>query len=150
MGYVLGDEASGNWFGRKLLNDFFNHQMPADIADDFIAAFPVSREVVLKHVYRETQPNAYLATYFPFIVEHKAHPYIREMIQFALLSFFKAYLFSIPGYEKYTLHAVGSVACLLEDEIKRMAEQYALQTGAFLNAPIKSLAEQIRAKEYPK
>ena len=35
LGYILGDEGSGTWFGKALLTDYLYGRMPADIAAHF-------------------------------------------------------------------------------------------------------------------
>src|SRR5690606_29258832 len=51
VGYVLGDEGSGAWFGKRLITGFLYKTMPADLWEAFEAKYRLNKEVVIKNVY---------------------------------------------------------------------------------------------------
>ena len=83
LAYILGDEGSGSWFGKRLLQGFFYKQLPQHIHDDFIAEFGVAQSQVTyvnKRVYKDEDPNVYLASFTKFIGKHKEDPIIRNWL----------------------------------------------------------------------
>src|SRR5476649_1164303 len=60
LGYVLGDEGSGTWFGKILVTDFLYGNMPADINAKFNDEYHLDKEIVIKNVYQTANPNSYL------------------------------------------------------------------------------------------
>jgi glucosamine kinase len=54
LGFVLGDEGGGTWFGKALITDFLYGNMPDDISEKFNEAYHLDKEVVIKHVYNLT------------------------------------------------------------------------------------------------
>ena len=39
LGYILGDEGSGTYFGKKLLSAFLYHQLPKHVEEDFVKEY---------------------------------------------------------------------------------------------------------------
>jgi N-acetylglucosamine kinase-like BadF-type ATPase len=75
LGYILMDDASGNYFGRQLIRDYHFNRIPKDLADIFAASFDLSSESVKNHLYKNPNPNTYLATFARFLIENKNHDY---------------------------------------------------------------------------
>ena len=48
LGYILMDDASGNYFGRQLLRDFKFNNIPSDLATKFENAFDLGSENIKK------------------------------------------------------------------------------------------------------
>ena len=46
LGYILGDEGSGSWFGKALITDYLYGNMPDEIAKQFSAEYPIDKEAV--------------------------------------------------------------------------------------------------------
>ena len=83
LAYVLGDEGSGSWFGKRLLQGFFYKQLPQHIHEDFITEFGKEEthvNYVNKMVYKGNSPNVYLASFTKFIGKHKADPVINQWL----------------------------------------------------------------------
>ena len=77
----MGDEGSGSWLGKRLLQGFFYNQLPVEISDDFINEF--GEEAV--HVNEEQEglkgenPNV-PASFTKFIGKHKSNPVIKQWL----------------------------------------------------------------------
>lgn len=138
LGYVLGDEGSGNHIGRKLLKSCWDGTMPQELIDSFHKFNPDTLDEVLNHLYRLPHPNRYLATYAPFAAQNRTHPYIHTL----LIESFSQYLqqqvvrLNVPDN---TLHLVGSVAYTYREEIQEAASPLGLIIGKVLKEPIEGL-----------
>ena len=71
LGYMLMDDASGNYFGRILLRDYFYNKMPKKLHDMFQDEFNLYPDDVKLNLYQKSHPNAYLAQYASFLIKHK-------------------------------------------------------------------------------
>src|SRR5690625_2081506 len=60
LGYSVMDEASGNYFGRQLLRDFFYKRMPTNLSNRFATEFNLTTEQVLLRLYKSPMPAKYL------------------------------------------------------------------------------------------
>src|SRR5688572_747733 len=61
LGYVLGDEGSGAYLGKKVIQYFLYKTFEPDLMDRFNAKFNVSSTDILDAVYKQPLPNRYLS-----------------------------------------------------------------------------------------
>ena len=80
LGYILGDEGSGSVLGRLFLNAIFKNPALADVRDEFLKVNKWEQKDIIQKVYREPMVNRWLASLSPFILEHIANPYIKQLV----------------------------------------------------------------------
>ena len=80
LGYILMDDASGNYFGRQLLRDFYFNKIPKELSDSFAEEFNLGAEEIKTNLYKKSNPNTYLATFAKFVIVNKNEPYIQGLI----------------------------------------------------------------------
>ena len=68
MGYVLMDDASGNYYGRQMLKDYFFNKMPPELALEFSKEYNLDPNIVKDTIYKKPNPQAYLATFAKFLI----------------------------------------------------------------------------------
>ncbi len=141
LGYILGDEGSGAYIGKKLLSDFFKYKMPEGLSVKFSQKYELTEEKVIEHVYRKPFPNRYLANFCWFLFEHVNHPYAQNLAKGAIEDFLGLNVKLYPLYKKYPVSFVGSVAFYLQDVLKDVLEQENMIAGKILKAPIERLVE---------
>src|SRR5690554_652972 len=82
LGYMLMDEASGNYYGKRLLRDYFYKRMPKEIELEFENRYVLSPDSVKIKLYKESNPSAYLASFAEFIFAQKQfHPYFHRLLK---------------------------------------------------------------------
>ncbi|HEY9195338.1 MAG TPA: N-acetylglucosamine kinase [Mucilaginibacter sp.] len=143
LGYVLGDEGSGTWFGKGLITDFLYGRMPADIHQKFEAAYHLNKDIVIKNVYQRPNGNTYLAGYSKFLSEVKDTPYGTDMLSRGLLEFIETNIKSYPEYHKYKCHFVGSIAYSFAEELTKLCHEHGVKTGKIIKHPIHDLMDFI-------
>ena len=141
LGFLIGDEASGNYFGKKILNLYFNNIMPKDLKIKFESEFESDLSIIKENIYNNNRSNVYLSKYFPFITENKNHPLIQELIYQALDKFFKLHVSCYDNYKDLEINFIGSVAYFLSDEIKIVAKKYNCKIGGVVKNPINNLID---------
>lgn len=139
LGFVLGDEGSGTWFGKALITDFLYGRMPADINEKFDAAYHLNKDIVIKNVYQKPNGNTYLASFARFVSQVKTTPYGQALLQKGLLEFIETNIKSYPEYSKYKCHFVGSIAYFFADELTGLCKQKGVKVGKIIRQPINDL-----------
>ncbi|WP_075342110.1 N-acetylglucosamine kinase [Tenacibaculum agarivorans] len=141
LGYTVMDEASGNYFGKKLLRDFFYNQMPKKIAKKFESEFNLDPDYIKHNLYKEPNPNMYLASFAKFMFEFKEEKYIKKTIKKGFEEFFK---FRILPYDKgieTPIYFIGSIAFYFRDILEKIANKYDLSITDVIQRPIDNLLD---------
>ncbi|MBE16042.1 MAG: N-acetylglucosamine kinase [Dokdonia sp.] len=139
LGYILMDDASGNYFGGQLIRDFHFNKIPNDLAKRFSAAFDLSSESVKNNLYKSPNPNTYLATFARFLIENKDHDYCQALIEKGLKKFVENQILQFEDAHQLPIHFVGSIAFYLKTELKRVLDSYGFRLGKVLKRPIDGL-----------
>ncbi len=141
LGYILMDDGSGNFFGRKLLRDYYFHKMPHDLGLKFAKDHELDADVIKENLYKQPNPNTYLATFARFLIENKDHAYCRGVIDKGFQQFVNNYIMQFELATKVPIHFVGSVAYFLREELTTVLERNDLIVGAIRQRPIDGLVE---------
>ncbi|MEK9755693.1 MAG: N-acetylglucosamine kinase [Bacteroidota bacterium] len=141
LGYVLMDYASGNYFGKYLIRAYYFNKMPEYLRKEFSEKFDLSANTIKNKLYREENPNTYLASFARFLIENKSNEYFKEIIFKGLERFIEYQILQYDDFSKVDIHYVGSIAYYLKDEITRIGKKYNLKTGKFIKRPIEGLVE---------
>ncbi len=139
LGYILGDEGSGAWFGRHLLSDYLKGQMPATAEEAFEEDFGViTPEQAIRHVYQLPCPNRFLATLASFLKRHEDLRYAQELSYRGIDAFWRRNVMRIDE-EVRDVRLVGSVAYYLENYVRKVAEYHDYVVTRILKDPIEGL-----------
>lgn len=141
LGYIPMDDGSGNFFGRKLIRDYYFHKMPQDLGIKFAKEYELDADVIKHNLYKEPNPNTYLATFARFIIENKNHPYCRGVIDKGFQQFVNNYIMQFELATKVPIHFVGSIAHFLQEELATVIERNDLILGVIRRRPIDGLVE---------
>ncbi len=141
LGYILMDDCSGNYFGRKLLRDYYYHKIPTKLAAKFAEEYDLDADVIKNYLYKQPNPNTYLATFAKFVIQNKDEAYCQKIIRGGMQLFIDN---SIKQYElakTVPVHFVGSIAHYLGEELNEKMEENGLQIGNIMRRPIDGLVE---------
>ena len=139
LGFMLGDEASGNNFGKKLLCLYFNNVLDEDLKQKYEENYETDIAQINSNVYNNSRANVYLAKFFPFVSENKSHPQMHALIMKTLDEFFKLHICCFEDFKKVKVNFIGSVAFFLKDEIEKVAQKYNCEIGHIVKNPIDRL-----------
>ena len=148
LGFVLGDEGSGSWFGRVLVTDYLYGKMPADIAAAFKMEYNVDKDDVMFNVYQKPSANTYLASFTRFLGSILETEYAKRIITAGLTEFIETNIKSYPEYHKYKCHFVGSIAEVFSAELKQLCLQNNINIGKIIKHPVNDLLEFILQRDH--
>ncbi len=141
LGYILGDEGSGSYYGKQMLSAFLYKRMPAELAEDFEHTYGATRENIFYHIYNQPNVNVYLASFMKFVSRHKEHPYFQKMVYEGMAHFADVHITCFENYKEVPVHFVGSVAYHFQDILSRVAQNMGFTVGKVIQKPIMPLAE---------
>ena len=146
LGYVLMDYASGNYYGKYLIRAYYFNKMPESLREEFAKSYDLSPNSIKNRLYREENPNTYLAGFAKFLIENKSNEYFKEIIFKGLERFIDYQILQYDDFSKVDIHYVGSIAYYLKDEITKIGLKYNLKTGKFIKRPITGLVNYHKTK----
>ncbi|PQJ77781.1 N-acetylglucosamine kinase [Polaribacter porphyrae] len=144
LGYVLMDEASGNYFGKILVREYYYDKMPKYIAEKFEKEFNLDADYIKKNLYRTPNPNMYLASFAKFMFEFKEEKYIKRIIKKGFQEFFKYRILPFEKDSSTPLFFIGSIAFYFKDILDKVANKFNLKVTDVIQRPIDNLLEYHR------
>ncbi len=150
LGYILGDEGSGAWLGKRLVADTLKGLLPTDITEAFHADYPYSYDELIRHIYRPTAedstPNSFLASFAPFLSFHIDCPEIESIVLEGFNLFFDRNVmlyFSRHHLPSDTpIYFIGSVAHSFQSQLKQVADLHGLILAGIYRSPLSDLTNQ--------
>ena len=139
LGYVLMDEASGNFYGKQLIRAYYFKTMPTQLAKELKKQFDLSADTIKENVYRKENPNTYLAKFAQFVIEHKEVPEMKAIIHNGLQRFISHQILQFEDAKSIPIHFVGSIAFYLKTEVEEALINNGLKIGNVIKRPIDGL-----------
>jgi N-acetylglucosamine kinase-like BadF-type ATPase len=141
LGYVLMDEASGNYFGKILLRAYYYNKMPKALAEKFENEFNLDADHIKENLYRKSNPNMYLASFAKFMFEFRDEKYIKRIIKRGFQEFFKYRVLPFEKDATTPLYFIGSIAYYFREILEKIAKKNNLKVTDVIQRPIDRLLE---------
>jgi len=145
LGYVLGDEGSGAYLGRKVIQYFLYKTFDGDLMDRFHAKFNTNSDEILTAVYKKPLPNRYLASFAIFLAENRGHYMVENIIEDGFNDFFFNHIYKYRESWTLPINFTGSVAYGFRDVLKDLCSSYELELGKVIKKPMDGLVKFHRA-----
>ncbi len=147
LGYILGDEGSGSYYGKKLVTSFLYQQMPENLYNNFRDTYKLDKDAIIKHVYNQPEPNVWLASFSKFLTAHRHDPFIQQMIRHGMREFIELYVCHYDRFRQLPVHFVGSIAYIFREELLEVAQTHFLNVGKIIKQPIDELMKYFLDRE---
>ena len=141
LGYVLGDEGSGGYLGKVLLCEILRGRLPEEICNSFMEQYCLTEADVIHRVYRLPRPNAFLASFVPFLKVNLDQPAIYALVEDAFDTFVKNNLLRYTDCHTLPCSFTGGVAVTFADVLGKVLEKNGLRQGKIVKRPIQGLIE---------
>lgn len=135
LGFILGDEGSGAVLGKTFVANLLKGIFPESMKQEFFQEYELSEVEVIDRVYRQPQPNRFLASIVPFIGKHKELSFVHDMLVNSFRLFFSR---NVRAYHRAEMpvNFVGSIASIYNDELQEAAKAEGFSLGKVLRSPI--------------
>lgn len=143
LGFIIGDEGSGAWFGKRLIVAYLHEKMPKDLRVRFTETFNVDRETVIYNVYQRPLPNIWLSNFAPFLSANRGNDYIENIIYEGLDLFVTSHVMLYPDFKNFPCHFVGSIAWNFRDVLEKICKKHHIKVGKIMAHPIVELSRYI-------
>lgn len=139
LGFWLGDEGSGGYMGKTLIQHYFHEDMPADLRQKFEKRYKPVLSTVLENAYKKPFPNSYFASYSKFLFDNISHPYAYQLVYDGFITFLNRYVLKYENARSYKVHFTGSVAFYYNTVLRKAAQDTGLTLGHIMESPIAGL-----------
>jgi len=146
LGWVLGDEGSGAWFGKRLLRDYCYGLLPNEISIYLENDRQLSKESVLESVYKLPNPNRYLAGFMPVLDVFKNQDYVQKLLKEGFDDFIKYHIACYENYGDFQANFVGSIALYFREELTASCRQAGVIPNKFVQRPVEHIAAYLIQK----
>lgn len=138
LGYILGDEGSGAVLGRLMIGQLLKGHWPQTLKETFTEQYKLTSADIIQRVYREPQPNRFLASLSPFLYQHRKHPCVHA---FLIEEFGRFFQQNIQHYQRPDLpvHCTGSIAYYYQEELAEAAHIAGFHLGKIVQSPLQGL-----------
>ena len=138
LGYILGDEASGAYFGKQLLRAYFYKELPPQILAEFQKKYALTKAIAFDNIYKQPRANVYIASFMPFLIEHQDTPTINTILRKGFAAFLETHIVPFKD-QSSSLHLVGSVAHFGQKILKEEAHKREINITKIVQRPINGL-----------
>ena len=139
LGYLLGDEGSGVYLGKLILTEILLGNAPKDITQQFYGFYNLDFSTVMERIYKQGNPNKFLAGISKFASENISNPWILEIVKLNFNNFIDKQIVKYTEFEKYEISFVGSVAFGFQDVLREVLQIRGLKPGKIIKSPIDEL-----------
>lgn len=139
LGYLVGDEGSGCYIGKKLIRAYFYKLMPPDLSDEFRETFKPDITKFIQRIYHEPEASKYLASFTKFAGSHQDHTFIQNLVRQCFGDFMEVFIQPFPNSHELPVTFVGSVAYHFKDILVPFLQESGFQVDTIMKQPMKGL-----------
>lgn len=139
LGYIAGDEGSGNYLGKRVLQYYAYNTFDMELSMAFEQLFGNDIQQIVNKLYQEPFPNRYLATFVQLLAANRGHFMVENILEDGINDFFHHHILKYRQSWKSPLYFTGSVAHEFKDIIANLCDQYELTLGKIEKSPLQGL-----------
>jgi len=141
IGYILGDEGSGAYLGKKVLQYYMYDTFDEDLRARFDAKFLTNKVEILDNVYKKPLANRYMASFAIFLADNRGHYMIENILEDGLNDFYFQHLCKYREVWSMPVSFVGSVAFGFRDVLQELCNSYEFELGKVMKNPMPGLID---------
>jgi hypothetical protein len=140
--YILGDEGSGCYIGKKLLVDYLRGYMPEAVRKNFWETYHLTPDDVNEQVYSQPLANRFCAGFSKFVYDNNVHlEYTRNLVKTSFEDFFRNLVTHYPNYKSYSFNCIGSVGYNFRNVLEEVVTEHGMKMGNIIRSPIDNLVK---------
>lgn len=139
LAYILGDEGSASFIGKRLVSDFLYKKLPAEMAEDFFNTYQLDKDEIITSVYNKPNANVYLASFSRFAGKHMNSPYVKHIVREGFAKFADTHIACFDNYKDVPVHFVGSVGAIFHEILAEVLDEREMRLGQIMRKPVDGL-----------
>lgn len=141
LGYVLGDEGSGAYLGKKVIQYYLYGTFDDELRGRFDLTYTTNAAEILENVYKKPLPNRYLAGFAKFLADNRGHYMIENIIEDGINDFFFNHLCKYRETWTLPVSFAGSIAFGFKDVLEQLCQSYEFELGTVMKNPMQGLID---------
>lgn len=141
LGYLAGDEGSGNHLGRRVLQYYAYHTFDEELNAAFETLYGDDVPALLRQLYQQPFPNRMLAGFVPLLAQNRGHYMVENILEDCFHDFFRQHILKLRESWQYPIHFCGSVAFEFQDVLLDLCQQFELTPGQVIKDPMAGLLQ---------
>lgn len=141
LGFILGNEGGGSYFGGELLRAYFYKKLPQKFIKPFEDEFAPDLNSYLENIYEDEQAYVFLAGFMKFVTDNRDDKFFIDMTNDGFRKFLELHVLAYEEAKEIKVHFVGAVSYFFQDQLKKLCKEYEIKTGNFLRKPVTSLID---------
>jgi glucosamine kinase len=140
--YILGDEGSGCYIGKKLLVDYVRGYMPDEVREAFWNTYKLTPDEIHDNVYTKPLASRFCASFAKFAYDNTSNiSYTNNIVRTSFEDFFRNLVSHYPSYQSYEFNCIGSVGYTFRNVLEDVATEYGMKIGKIIRSPIDDLVK---------
>lgn len=144
LGFILGDEGSAAWIGKRLIAAYLRQELPDDLRVAMMALIKNRDREIIQKLYSEPRPNRYVASFASVLKDFSQHPWVKEMLRTGFRDFFKYYIRMLDQSPTGPVVLAGSVANHHAQLLQEIAEENGYSKFSVIPSVIEGLVRYHR------
>lgn len=146
LGYLAGDEGSGNHLGKRVLQYYAYHTFDEELKAAFETLYGDDVPALLRQLYQQPFPNRMLAGFVPLLAQNRGHYMVENILEDCFHDFFRQHILKLRESWKHPIHFCGSVAFEFQDVLLDLCHQFELTPGRIIKDPMEGLVRYHQEK----
>ncbi|WP_109829853.1 BadF/BadG/BcrA/BcrD ATPase family protein [Reichenbachiella versicolor] len=139
LGYLLGDEGSGSYIGKKLLQNYFRGNLSSQVTKNFEKRFGDNQDELIREIYNAENSARYISKFSKFVFQNIKDPGMYKMVYSIMVEFLELNVQQYEGYETTPVHFTGSVAYYFSNILRKAGQDKGITIGHVVESPIAGL-----------
>lgn len=141
LGYILGDEGGGDYLGKLFITEFLYGNLPKKIHAEFLKKYELSNNQIMHKIYKEPNPNRFLASFCEFISKHKEDSFLNTLVQKSFTDLFLNHITKYENYTNFKIRVTGSIGFHFQNQLKEVAKEFNAHIDLIEKNPIMRLTQ---------
>ncbi|MCH8902331.1 MAG: hypothetical protein IIA45_00205 [Bacteroidetes bacterium] len=141
LGFIMGDEGSGAYMGKKLIRAHIYKELPTELSERFDLKYKLDKNEILDTVYKQPHPNRFLASFSRFLSENIEHKFISELVYECFNEFIISQVLKYDLATSLKMNSVGSIAFTFSGILEQAVRDNGIEMGIIVQDPIQKLIE---------
>ncbi|MCK5171163.1 MAG: ATPase, partial [Bacteroidales bacterium] len=124
LGYILGDEGGGDYLGKLFITEFLYGNLPKKIHTEFLKRYELTNDQIMNKIYKESNPNRFLASFCEFISKHKEDSFLNTLVKKSFTDLFLNHITKYENYTNFKIRVTGSVGFHFQNQLKEVAKEF--------------------------